>query len=72
MTQKKGEEDKSIIVKQCVENLVSPKKLAILYKCDSKSVRNWVKKRGFELPKKYKVQVPYVPQTKLPDIKVCL
>ena len=46
-------ESKTKIVQQCVDNLISPEKLAEVYKCVPTSIRNWVKKSGHSLPKNY-------------------
>ena len=46
-------ESKDKIVKQCVDNLISPEKLATVYKCVPKTIRTWVKKSGHSLPRNY-------------------
>jgi transposase-like protein len=46
---------KKSIVKQCVEDLISPAKLAKMHNINSESVRHWVKNSGLDLPKKYEL-----------------
>ena len=46
-------ESKTKIVQQCVDNLISPEKLAKMYKCVPRTIRTWVKKSGQSLPEKY-------------------
>ena len=46
-------ESKAKIVQQCVDNLISPEKLAKMYKCVPRTIRTWVKKSGHSLPEKY-------------------
>ena len=46
-------ESKTKVVQQCVDNLISPEKLAIMYKCVPRTIRTWVKKSGQSLPEKY-------------------
>ena len=46
-------ESKIKVVQQCVDNLISPEKLAKMYKCVPGTIRTWVKKSGHSLPEKY-------------------
>ena len=45
---------KSLIVKQCTEELISPTGLAVMHKKNEKTIRNWVKSSGTQLPLKYR------------------
>jgi len=45
---------KSLIVKQCTEELISPNLLANMHKKSEKTIRNWVKSSGAHLPLKYR------------------
>ena len=44
---------KNIIVKQCTEELISPRKLAEMHQKSERTIRNWVKSSGAQLPLKY-------------------
>ena len=46
-------EVKAMIVKQCVMNMVPPRKLAIMYHYSQQVIRNWVKEAGHKLPETY-------------------
>ena len=46
-------DSKTKVVQQCVDNLISPEKLAKMYKCVPRTIRTWVKKSGHSLPEKY-------------------
>ena len=45
---------KSLVVRQCTEEAISPSKLAEMHGITEKTVRNWVKKSGAQLPSHYK------------------
>ena len=42
------------IIKECVEDLVSPTALAIKWQCNPGPIKTWVRKAGKKLPKRYK------------------
>ena len=44
---------KNIIVKQCTDELISPTKLAEMHQKSERTIRNWVKSSGAQLPLKY-------------------
>ena len=46
---------KSLIVKKCTEDLISPTKLADMYNKNVRTIRRWVLESGKSLPKKYKI-----------------
>ena len=57
------QEQKTQIINECVENLTSPKDLSRKWGCGQDTIRNWVKKAGKELPRKYrKIQLDYSDQ----------
>ena len=57
------QEQKMQIINECVENLTSPKDLSRKWGCGQDTIRNWVKKAGKELPRKYrKIQLDYSDQ----------
>ena len=45
------DEQKSSIVKEVVESLISPADLSKKYGASADTIRTWVKKAGFDLPK---------------------
>ena len=45
---------KTLVVRQCTEEAISPCKLAEIHGISEKTVRNWVKKSGAQLPSHYK------------------
>ena len=47
-------EQRSRIVAECCEDLVSPTDLARKWNCNADSIRTWVRKAGRQLPKQYK------------------
>ena len=47
-------EIKAQIVHHCVNDLISPERLAKLYHYSVRSIQNWVKASGYNLPKTYK------------------
>ena len=51
--EKNDDDFKNFIVKQCTEELISPTKLASMYKKSEKTIRQWVKSSGVPLPQKY-------------------
>ena len=57
------QEQKMQIINECVENLTSPKDLSRKWGCGQDTIRNWVRKAGKELPRKYrKIQLDYSDQ----------
>ena len=48
-----NEQLKKLIIKQCTEDLISPTKLADMHKKNEKTIRNWIKSSGAQLPPKY-------------------
>ena len=57
------QEQKTQIINECVENLTSPKDLSRKWGCGQDTIRNWVRKAGKELPRKYrKIQLDYSDQ----------
>ena len=53
-SKKSNDKLKSLIVKQCTEELISPTILADVHKKNEKTIRNWVKSSGAQLPLKYR------------------
>ena len=51
---------KSLVVRQCTEEAISPCKLAEIHGISEKTVRNWVKKSGAQLPSHYKESLSQV------------
>ena len=47
-------EQRQQIIKECVEDMISPTELAIKWNCNSDTIRTWVRKAGLTLPKQYK------------------
>ena len=48
------EEQKNLIIDECVEDRISPTILARKWNCSPRSIRTWIQKAGKQLPKKYK------------------
>ena len=47
-------EQRQQIIKECVEDLISPTDLARKWNCNADTIRTWVRKAGLTLPKQYK------------------
>ena len=50
-------EQREQIIKECVEEKISPADLARKWNCNKDTIRSWVRKAGLTLPKDYKKSI---------------